>query len=185
MGFREDSFRISGMLVLYNNMLQSLFDSQVKTIGLVFVMIWLMFIILFKSIKIGTIAIIPNIIPALAIIGLMGLLGISLDLMTITIASIAIGIGVDDAIHYISRFKEEFNKTNNYETSMFNSHASIGKAMFYTSITIIIGFSVLILSNFIPSIYFGIFTGIAMLLAVVLNLTLLPKLLVSFKPKFD
>jgi predicted RND superfamily exporter protein len=185
MGFREDSFRISGMLVLYNNMLQSLFDSQIKTIGLVFVMIWLMFIILFKSIKIGTIAIIPNIIPALAIIGLMGLLGISLDLMTITIASIAIGIGVDDAIHYISRFKEEFNKTNNYETSMFNSHASIGKAMFYTSITIIIGFSVLILSNFIPSIYFGIFTGIAMLLAVVLNLTLLPKLLVSFKPKFD
>ncbi len=180
---KQDKFRLNGMMVLYNNMLQSLFDSQIKTIGLVFLMIFIMFFILFRSLSIAIIAIVPNMLPSLLILGIMGILSIPLDLMTITIASIAIGIGVDNAIHYIQRFKVEFARDNNYIKSINRSHESIGVAMFYTAITVAIGFMVLIFSNFIPSIYFGIFTAIAMLSAVILNLTLLPKLLILFKPK--
>ncbi len=180
LGFSQESFRISGMMVLYNNMLRSLFDSQIQTIGAVFLLIWLMFVIVFRSLKLATIAIIPNILPALGIIGIMGLLGISLDLMTITIASIAIGIGVDNAIHYITRYTTELERGKSAKESMYLSHASIGVAMFYTALTVIIGFMVLTFSNFVPSIYFGIFTSIAMLSAILLNLTLLPKLLTTF-----
>lgn len=182
-GFREGSFHTTGMLVLYNNMLQSLFDSQIKTILTVFVMIFVMFLFVFKSLSLSILAIIPNILPSIFILGIMGLMNIPLDLMTITISAIAIGIGVDNAIHYIHRFRAEFKKDRNYLTSMYRSHDSIGLAMFYTSITVTLGFLILALSNFIPSIYFGIFTAIAMLSAVLANLTLLPKLILIFKPK--
>ncbi len=184
MGFKADSFHMTGMLVLYNNMLQSLFDSQIKTIAMVFAMIFLMFLWIFKSISLSLIALIPNTVPSAIILGGMGLAGISLDLMTITIAAIAIGIGVDDAIHYIHRFKAEFKSHNgDYVATMYAAHKSVGLAMFYTSITIAIGFLILTLSNFIPSIYFGLFTVIAMISAMLVNLTLLPKLLLIFKPK--
>jgi predicted RND superfamily exporter protein len=182
LGFAKDSFTINGLMVLYNNMLQSLFDSQIKTIVVVFIMIWIMFVILFKSVTLATLASATNILPPLLILGIMGIFGIPLDLMTITIAAIAIGIGVDNAIHYVIRFKKEFRQTHNYMQSMFNAHGSIGLAMFYTSITITIGFLVLIFSNFVPSIYFGIFTALAMFLAMLLNLTLLPRLIVWVKP---
>lgn len=182
-GFKEGSFHTTGMLVLYNNMLQSLFDSQIKTILTVFVMIFVMFLFIFKSLSLSILAIIPNILPSIFILGIMGLMNIPLDLMTITISAIAIGIGVDNAIHYIHRFRAEFKKDRNYLTSMYRSHDSIGLAMFYTSITVTLGFLILALSNFIPSIYFGIFTAIAMLSAVLANLTLLPKLILIFKPK--
>ena len=183
LGFKQNSFRISGMMVLYNNMLQSLFDSQINTISAVFLMIWLMFLLLFKSFKIATIAIVPNILPSMLILGIMGNFGIPLDLMTITIAAIAIGIGVDNAIHYLTRFKAEVHNGNDYISSMFKAHSSIGLAMLYTSITVALGFIVLVFSNFVPSLYFGLFTSIAMFSAVLLNLTLLPKLLILFKPK--
>ncbi len=182
-GFKEDSFHITGMLVLYNDMLQSLFNSQIKTIIMVFVMIFIMFLFIFKSFSLSILAIIPNILPSVFILGIMGLMNIPLDLMTITISAIAIGIGVDDAIHYIHRFKTEFKKDQDYLATMYRSHNSIGLAMFYTSITITLGFLILILSNFIPSIYFGVFTAIAMLSALLVNLTLLPKLILIFKPK--
>jgi hypothetical protein len=178
-----DSFRMTGVFVLYNNLLQSLFESQIKTIALVFAMIFAMFLFIFRSISLSILALIPNTLPSLLILGIMGLANIPLDLMTITIAAIAIGIGVDNAIHYIHRFKTEFKVDQDYLATMYRSHASIGLAMFYTSITVAIGFLVLALSNFIPSIYFGIFTAIAMLSAVLANLTLLPKLLLMFKPK--
>ena len=178
-----DSFRMTGVFVLYNNLLQSLFESQIKTIALVFAMIFAMFLFIFRSISLSIIALIPNTLPSLLILGIMGLANIPLDLMTITIAAIAVGIGVDNAIHYIHRFKTEFRVDQDYLATMYRSHASIGLAMFYTSITVAIGFLVLALSNFIPSIYFGIFTAIAMLSAVLANLTLLPKLLLIFKPK--
>jgi predicted RND superfamily exporter protein len=178
-----DSFRMTGVFVLYNNLLQSLFESQIKTIALVFAMIFAMFLFIFRSISLSIIALIPNTLPSLLILGIMGLANIPLDLMTITIAAIAVGIGVDNAIHYIHRFKKEFRVDQDYLATMYRSHASIGLAMFYTSITVAIGFLVLALSNFIPSIYFGIFTAIAMLSAVLANLTLLPKLLLIFKPK--
>ncbi|ALE52301.1 membrane protein [Candidatus Thioglobus autotrophicus] len=183
LGFKEDSFHLTGMLVLYNNMLQSLFDSQIKTIAMVFAMIFLMFWFIFKSFSLSIIAIIPNIIPSTLILGVMGLFNIPLDLMTITIAAIAIGIGVDDAIHYVYRFKVEFKKDGNYLATMYRAHNSVGLAMFYTSLTITLGFLILVLSNFIPSIYFGIFTAIAMISAMFVNLTLLPKLILIFKPK--
>jgi len=180
---KPEAFKMTGVFVLYNNLLQSLFASQIKTIALVFAMIFAMFLFIFRSISLSILALIPNTLPSLLILGIMGLANIPLDLMTITIAAIAIGIGVDNAIHYIHRYKTEFEIDQDYLATMYRSHASIGLAMFYTSITVAIGFLVLALSNFIPSIYFGIFTAIAMLSAVLANLTLLPKLILIFKPK--
>ncbi len=182
-GFNEKNFHMSGMLVLYNNMLQSLFNSQIKTIIVVFAIIFVMFLFIFKSLSLSVLALIPNTLPSLFILGIMGIFNIPLDLMTITIAAIAIGIGVDNAIHYIHRYKIEFIKDNDYIATMYRSHGSIGLAMFYTSITVALGFLILSLSNFIPSIYFGFFTATAMLSALIANLTLLPKLLIMFKPK--
>lgn len=183
--FSEDEFYFTGTFSLYNNLLQSLFSSQIKTISTVFTIIFMLFLIVFRSISTALIAVIPNIIPSLIILGLMGLARIPLDIMTITIAAIAIGIGIDNAIHYISRFKSELLVDADFEASMYRAHNSIGVSMFYTAATVAIGFLVLILSNFIPSIYFGIFMAIAMLSAVFVNLTLLPKLLIFFKPKMN
>jgi predicted RND superfamily exporter protein len=182
-GFKEGTFHTTGMLVLYNNMLQSLFNSQIKTIAVVFAMIFIMFLFIFKSFTFSLLAIIPNMLPSVFILGIMGLMNIPLDLMTITISAIAIGIGVDNAIHYIHRFQDEFQKDHDYLATMYRSHNSIGLAMFYTSITVTLGFLILALSNFIPSIYFGVFTAIAMLSALLANLTLLPKLILLVKPK--
>ena len=181
-GLAPEQVNITGMLVLYNNMLQSLFQSQILTIGAVFVGIMIMFLILFRSLLLSLIAIIPNMLAAAIVLGGMGLTGIPLDMMTITIASIAVGIGVDNAIHYIYRFRREFAIDNDYIAAMHRSHGSIGRAMYYTSITIIAGFSILALSNFIPSVYFGLLTGLAMLAAILGSLTLLPKLILLLKP---
>ena len=141
-----------------------------------------MFLILFKNIKLSIIGIVPNFIAAFFILGIIGLLGIPLDMMTITIAAITIGIAVDNSIHYIYRFREEFKTSNDYIETLKECHSTVGKAILNTSITIVFGFSILILSNFIPTIYFGIFTGMAMLLAMVLVLTLLPTLILLIKP---
>jgi predicted RND superfamily exporter protein len=183
--FDEDDFYFTGTFSLYNNLLQSLFSSQIKTIFTVFSIIFVLFVIVFRSISVALIAVIPNTLPSLIILGLMGLIGIPLDIMTITIAAIAIGIGIDNAIHYISRFKTELLVDGDFVSSMYRAHNSIGVSMFYTAATVAIGFAVLILSHFIPSIYFGIFMAIAMLSAVIVNLTLLPKLLIIFKPRMN
>jgi predicted RND superfamily exporter protein len=182
MGYTEDRYRFTGMLVLYNNMLQCLFVSQILTLGMVFIAITFMLIILFQSLKLALIGIIPNLMAALLVLGGMGWAGVPLDMMTITIAAISIGIGVDNTIHYVHRFKKEFQLDNNYIATMYRCHGSIGRAMYYTSITIIFGFSILALSNFKPSIYFGLLTGVAMLSALLGSLLLLPKLLLLFKP---
>ncbi|QSZ41889.1 MMPL family transporter [Sulfurimonas aquatica] len=173
-------YKMSNILVMYNNMLQSLFDSQIKTIGIVLILLFVMFLILFRSLKVATIAIIVNSIPVSVIFGFMGWINIPLDMMTITIAAISIGIAVDDTIHYIHRFTLEYKQSNNIKTSIFNSHASIGTAMFYTSSIIMIGFSILVLSNFIPTIYFGLLTMLAMFMAIASDLLLLPVLLLLF-----
>lgn len=182
-GLSEDQIHLTGMLVLYNNMLQSLYRSQIMTIGVVFMAIMVMFIILFRSIRLASIAIIPNLISAGIVLGIMGWLNIPLNIMTITIAAITIGISVDDTIHYIHRFLAELPKDNDYIATMKRCHSSVGRAMYYTSITIIIGFSILTLSSFIPTIYFGLLTGLAMTAALIANLTLLPILLIILKPK--
>ena len=182
MGFAPEQVHVTGMLVLYNNLLQSLYRSQILTLGFVFLAIIAMFVLLYRSIPVALIGIVPNLTAALAVLGLMGWLSIPLDIMTITIAAIIIGIGVDDTIHYLHRFREEFRKHRNYHTAMSRSHGSIGRAMYYTSIIVTAGFSILTLSNFIPTIHFGLLTGFAMIFALVANLTLLPLLLIQFKP---
>jgi len=178
----EEEFKLAGVLVLFNNLLQSLFKSQILTLGLVMVGIFTMFMILFRNIKLSLIGVVPNFIAAFFILGLIGLLGIPLDMMTITIAAITIGIAVDNSIHYIYRFKEEFIKHKDYIKTLKICHSTVGVAILNTSITIVFGFSILVFSKFIPTIYFGIFTGIAMLLAMISVLTLLPSLILISKP---
>ncbi len=181
-GLKEDEFKLAGVLILFNNLLQSLFKSQILTLGLVMIGIFSMFVILFKNIKLSLIGVVPNFIAAFFILGIIGLLKIPLDMMTITIAAITIGIAVDNSIHYIYRFKEEFSNSNDYNKTLILCHATVGKAILNTSITIVFGFSILVLSKFIPTIYFGIFTGLAMLLAMISVLTLLPSLILLIKP---
>ena len=181
-GLEENEFKLAGVLILFNNLLQSLFKSQILTLGLVMIGIFLMFFILFRNIKLSLIGVVPNFIAAFFILGIIGLLGIPLDMMTITIAAITIGIAVDNSIHYIYRFKEEFKSLNDYNKTIDLCHSTVGRAILNTSITIVFGFSILVLSKFIPTIYFGIFTGLAMLLAMISVLTLLPSLILLIRP---
>ena len=182
LNLKEDEFRLAGVLIIFNNLLQSLFKSQILTLGFVMIGIFLMFVILFKNIKLSIIGVVPNFIAAFFILGIIGIFGIPLDMMTITIAAITIGIAVDNSIHYIYRFKEEYFKIKDYNKTLKLCHSTVGVAILNTSITIVFGFSILILSNFIPTIYFGIFTGLAMLVAMILVLTLLPSLIIKFRP---
>ena len=182
LGLDRKEFKLAGVLILFNNLLQSLFKSQILTLGIVMAGITLMFLILFRNITLSLIGVVPNFMAAFLILGIIGLLEIPLDMMTITIAAITIGIAVDNSIHYIYRFKEEFKKINNYNQTVEKCHNTVWVAILNTSITIVFGFSILVLSNFIPTIYFGVFTGIAMLLAMISVLTLLPKLILIVKP---
>lgn len=181
-GLDETRVKFTGLLVLYNNVLQSLYASQILTLGAVFVAIGIMFLALFRSVSLALLGLAPNILAAGLVLGVMGLAGIPLDIMTITIAAIVVGMGVDNCIHYIHRFRREFELDGNYRESMYRSHSSIGRAMYYTTLTVVVGFSMLTLSNFTPSIYFGVLTVMAMLAAVMGALLLLPKLIIAFKP---
>jgi len=182
LGLKQGQARLTGIMVLYNNMLQSLFRSQIKTIGVTVLALMLMFMTLFHSVRISLLAIFPNLLSCLVVLGVMGLFGIPLDMMTITIVAISVGIAVDNTIHYIHRFKHEIQTDHDYMKTMFRCHGSIGNAMYYTSITIIVGFSILGLSNFIPSVLFGLLTGLAMAMAMAAALALLPRLIIIFKP---
>ncbi len=182
LGFKEKEVTVSGLLVLYNNMLQSLFKSQIKTIGVVMLGIAIMFLVLFRSVTLSIIGILPNLLGAAVVLGVMGWAKIPMDMMTITIAAITIGIAVDNGIHYIYRFREEYALTNNYVETLHICHSNIGKAVFYTTMTIIFGFSILVFSNFIPTIYFGVLTASAMFIALLAALTVLPKLILLWKP---
>jgi predicted RND superfamily exporter protein len=182
LGLESDQVHLTGLMVLYNNMLQSLFDSQILTLGITLLALTGMFLVLFRSVKIALIAIFPNLLSIAVVLGFMGWAGMPLDMMTITIAAISVGIAVDDTIHFIHRFKEEFKQDGDYLGATRRCHRSIGYAMYYTSITIIIGFSILSLSNFIPTIYFGLLTSLAMLIALLGALTLLPEMMMFFKP---
>ena len=181
-GLKKEEYKLAGVVILFNNLLQSLFKSQILTLGVVMLGISAMFFILFRNFTLSIIGVAPNFIAAFFILGIIGMLGIPLDMMTITIAAITIGIAVDNSIHYIYRFKEEFEKIKNYNRTLDRCHNTVGIAILNTSITIVFGFSILVLSNFIPTIYFGVFTGIAMLLALISVLTLLPKLILVLKP---
>jgi len=182
LGLPKDSFQLTGLAVLYNNMLQSLYRSQILSLGLVMLGIALMLLILFRSWKLAVIGIVPNLLAAAIILGLMGWGGIPLDMMTITIASITLGIAVDNSIHYIYRFRDEYPRLGNYVQTLHYCHANIGRAIFYTAITIIAGFSILVLSNFLPTIFFGLLTALGMALALFAALTLLPRLILLSRP---
>ncbi len=182
LNLNEEEYKLTGVLILFNNLLQSLFKSQILTLGIVIMGIFAMFFVLFRNLTLSIIGVIPNFLAAFFILGIIGLIGIPLDMMTITIAAITIGIAVDNSIHYIYRFREEFTKIKNYSLTLDKCHKTVGIAILNTSITIVFGFSILVLSNFIPTIYFGVFTGIAMLLAMISVLTLLPKLILIYKP---
>ena len=182
LGLAEKQIHLTGLLVLYNNMLQSLFESQILTLGVVVLLLLGMFLLLFRSLKLALIAIAPNLLAITVVLGIMGWLNVPLDMMTITIAAISIGMAVDNTIHYIYRFRYEFKITGRYSEIVHRCHTSIGRALYYTSLTVIIGFSILVLSNFIPSIYFGLLTGLALSVALVAALTLLPQLIIIFKP---
>jgi len=182
LGLNNKEYKLAGVLIIFNNLLQSLFKSQILTLGIVMLGIFIMFLILFRNTALSIIGVVPNFLAAFFILGIIGLMNIPLDMMTITIAAITIGIAVDNSIHYIYRFKEEYKKIKSYDKTLDKCHSTVGIAILNTSITIVFGFSILILSNFIPTIYFGIFTGIAMLLAMISVLTLLPRLLLIYKP---
>lgn len=180
MGLEDNRLIVTGMVVLFNDMLKQLADSQIRTMGYVVIATFVMFSLLLGSLKLATIAVIPNILAATMIIAFMGYVGIPMDMMTVTIAAICIGIGVDDAIHYLHRFREEIDDSVSARTAVIRSHQTIGRAMYFTTVTIMAGFSVLALSNFIPTIYFGLLTALAMVLALVANMTLMPALLMTF-----
>ena len=182
LGHDEADVTVSGLLVLYNNMLQSLFASQIKTIGVVMLGIAVMFLVLFRSVVLSVIGILPNLLGAAAVLGFMGWARIPLDMMTVTVAAIAVGIAVDNGIHYIYRFREEYALNGDYLKTLHVCHRTIGKAVFYTTMTIVFGFSILMLSNFIPTIYFGVLTGAAMFIALLAALTVLPLLILAWKP---
>jgi predicted RND superfamily exporter protein len=179
---KSQNFQISGLVVLYNNMLQSLFDSQIKSLGVVMLGIAVMLLVLFRSIKLALIGVVPNILAASIILGLMGWLKIPMDMMTITIASITLGIAVDNSIHYLYRFRTELPRLGDYVATLHYCHANIGRAIFYTATTIIVGFSILVLSNFLPTIFFGLLTALGMAIALFASLTLLPQLILLTRP---
>lgn len=183
LGFENGQVHMTGMMVLYNNMLQSLYRSQILTIGAVFTAILFMFIILFRNIHLALIAIVPNIFSAILILGIMGWAGVPLDMMTITIAAITIGISVDNTIHYLHRLQHEYPLCHDFKKAINLCHGSIGKAMYYTSIAIMFGFALLSFSNFIPTIYFGLLTSFAMFVALIGDLLLLPAIVLVMKPK--
>jgi predicted RND superfamily exporter protein len=181
-GLGEDNVHLAGLLVLYNNMLQSLFDSQILTLGVTMLLLSGMFLILFGSWWVTLLVLLPNALPVVMVLGVMGWLDIPLDMMTITIAAIGVGIAVDDTVHYVHRFKDELRKDGDYPAAMHRCHGSVGLAMYYTSATITIGFAILALSSFIPTVRFGLLTGLAMIVALIADLTLLPRLLILAKP---
>jgi predicted RND superfamily exporter protein len=179
---KDYSPRLSGIFLLYTNMLNSLVTSQVSAFWVVFAAIYVMFLVLFRSPQVAAYAMIPNVLPVLTVLGIMGFTGVHLDMMTIMIASVSLGIGADGAIHYIFRYKKELAASGDIREAVLRSHASIGRAILFTSLVVVVGFWILVFSNFTPTVYFGLFTGLTMLAALVGSLVLLPLCLVTFKP---
>jgi uncharacterized protein len=165
--------------VLFNDTLRHLFDSQTSTIGYVVAAMLLMFWVLLRSLLLAVLGVAPILLAAATVLAVMGFGGIPLDLMTITIAAISIGIGVDNAIHYLHRYLVEYRAGRTAREAVRRAHATIGSAIYFTGLTIIVGFSLLAFSNFVPTIYFGLLTALAMALAMFANLTLLPCLLIA------
>ena len=182
LGIAAEQVQTTGVLVLYNNVLQSLFRSQISTVGVVFVTMFVIFLLLFRNLKVAAVAIVPNITITAMVLGAMGWMNIPLDIMTITIAAICFGTADDNTIHYVHRMGREFKKHGSYERAIEQAHTTIGRAVYYTGITVMLGFSILATSNFVPTIYFGLLTAFSMMVALMANLILLPRLIMLFEP---
>jgi hypothetical protein len=181
-GLQPDQIRLAGLLVLYNNVLQDLFSSQILTLGITVGLLSAMFLVLLRSWRLALIAMAPNVFPVVVVLGVMGWMGLPLDMMTITIAAIGVGIAVDDTIHYLTRFQAEFAIDRSYIQAMHRSHRTVGRAMCYTTVAITIGLLVLALSKFVPTIRFGLLTALAMIAALIADLTILPAIMIMAKP---
>ncbi len=182
LGLDPAEFEVAGLLVLYNNMLQSLYSSQILSIGGAMLGVVLTLWFLFRNLRAAIVGVIPNLLAAMAVLGFMGWMRIPLDMMTIMVASLTMGIAVEDCIHYLYRYRLEYARFRDGLTTMYHCHSSIAKAGFYTTLVVCFGFSILMLSNFIPSILFGLLTTVAMTIAILAALTLMPKLILLWKP---
>jgi predicted RND superfamily exporter protein len=178
----KDDFKITGVFVLFNNQLQSLYKSQIQTLSFSYFGILIALFILFRSWMLSLIASAPDMVASMLILGSLGFLKIPLDMMTITIATIVMGIGTRAGIYYINRFKSEFAIHKDYKKTIRACHETVGKSIVIAALTIIFGFSILVLSNFNPTINFGILIGIAIFAALILSLTIMPLLLLITKP---
>ena len=178
----KDDFKVTGVFVLFNNQLQSLYKSQIQTLSFSYFGILFALFILFRSWKLSLIASAPDIVASMLILGSLGFLKIPLDMMTITIATIVMGIGTRAGIYYINRFKTEFAIHKDYKKTIIACHQTVGRSIVIAALTIIFGFSILVLSNFNPTINFGILIGIAIFAALILSLTIMPLLLLITKP---
>lgn len=182
LGLKEGEFEVVGMVVLYNNMLQSLYQTQILTVGETISIVGLMFLFLFRSIKVGLIAVVVNIIPIGIIFGIMGIFGIPLDIMNITIAAIAFDMALNNTVYYYLRFQDELKKDGDYTATMYRAHGSVGNPMYYCASVSVIGFMILTTSNFVPTVIFGLLTVVTIFVAIVADLLLSPLLLITFKP---
>ena len=166
----------TGIFVLYANMLGSLIDSQRDTLGFVVGAIYLMLLALFRSFRLALVVLLPQALPAITMLGLMGWTGIPLDLVTVMIAAIAIGVGVDSAIQYTMRYREELAVDGDQRAALTRTHATVGRAIWVATTIIVLGFAVLVTSDFFPSVWFGLLTGLAMLMSQFSALLTLPSL---------
>ena len=174
---------ITGIVPLLMDMQGYLIESQIKTFTLAFILIFICIALLLKSVRIGMMSMIPNLIPIAITLGVMGYLGINLDVATIMIASVAIGISVDDAIHFLYRFKSELKKDGNHYLAIQRTLSGIGRASVFTTVVATCGFLIFCLSSFKPIQYFGLLTGITMISALAADLFVLPSWILLFKPK--
>lgn len=178
---RDAEYQLTNLFVLYQDILERLFRSQVLTLAVVLAALTLMFLLIFRSIRLALIAIVPNILVTATVFGVMGWFGIPLDLMTITIAAVAMGIAVDDTIHYVHRFRKE-SRDGDASGAVRRAHGSVGFAVLYTTLILAAGFASLVFSDFVPSILFGLLTALGLGAAVLYDLTVLPVLLARFAP---
>ncbi|HXX93837.1 MAG TPA: MMPL family transporter, partial [Planctomycetota bacterium] len=167
--------RPTGVFLLYAHMLDTYWPNTKKTFFLATGAIWLMLMVLFRSPIMAILVILPEILPVLLVLGVMGFAGIALDMVTVIIASVALGIGIDAAIQYAVRFRSELSKTGgDIPEAIRRSHATIGRAILIATSIVFAGFIMLSFSKFIPTVYFGLFTGLAILMGLFASLTTLP-----------
>ncbi|MBI2930102.1 MAG: MMPL family transporter [Planctomycetes bacterium] len=174
--------RPTGIFLLYANMLNSLIESQKDTFLMVVGAIFTMLCVLFRNPLLAAIVLVPQVLPVFVVLGVMGFAGVPLDMVTVMIASVAMGVGIDAAIQYTVRYRIELAATGgDVAQAIRRSHATIGRAIMIATSIVFTGFVILALSRFVPTMYFGLFTGLAMLMGLLASLTALPSAFVVLR----